>query len=118
MVLSATLQAIDNLENLFDEMLRVGKRCVLSFANFAFRDLRQMYSQQGRAPKMEGEYQYEWFNTPNRRFPSIADVEDFLAYKGATIHRSTYLDTGLGIVVAAEADPNLNADTAILVFSR
>jgi homoserine O-acetyltransferase len=117
-VLSATLQAIDNLENLFDEMLRVGKRCVLSFANFAFRDLRQMYSQQGRAPKMEGEYQYEWFNTPNRRFPSIADVEDFLAYKGATIHRSTYLDTRAGIVVAAEADPNLNADTAILVFSR
>jgi homoserine O-acetyltransferase len=117
-VLSATLQAIDNLENLLDEMLRVGKRCVLSFANFAFRDLRRMYVDQGRAPKMEGEYQYEWFNTPNRRFPSIADVKDLLAYKGATIHRSTYLDTQAGTVVAPESDPNLNADTAILVFSR
>jgi homoserine O-acetyltransferase len=117
-VLSATLQAVENLDKLFDEMLRVGKRCVLSFANFAYRDLRRMYYQQGRAPKMEGEYQYEWFNTPNRRFPSIADVEDFLAHKGATIHRSIYLDTHAGIVVAPESDPNLNADTAILVFSR
>jgi len=117
-VLSATLQAVENLDRLVDEMLRVGKKCVVSFANFAFRDLRRMYAQRGRAPKMKGEYQYDWFNTPNRRYPSIADVEDFLAYKKATIHRSIYLDTQAGTVVAPESDPNLNADTAILVFSR
>ena len=117
-VLSATLQAIDNLENLFDEMFRVGKRCVLSFANFGFLDLRLMFAEQGRAPKMEGEYQYEWFNTPNRRFPSIADVKDLLSFKNAKVHKAIYLDTRAGKQVAAEDNPNLNADTAILVVSR
>jgi homoserine O-acetyltransferase/O-succinyltransferase len=117
-VLSATLPAIENLENLFDEMFRIGKRCVLSFANFGFRDLRRMFTEQGRAPKMEGEYKYDWFNTPNCRFPSIADVEDLLTIKQATVHKAIYLDTLAGKQIAPEDDPNLNADTAILVFSR
>ncbi len=117
-VLSATLQAIGRIDVLFDEMLRVGRRCVVSFANFAYRDLRQMYAEHGRSPKAQGEYSYDWYDTPNRRFPSIADVEDLLTAKGATIHRGIYLDTQAGKVIAEDDDPNLNADTAVLVISR
>ncbi len=116
-VLSATLQVIERIDLLFDEMLRVGRRCVLSFANFAFRDLRQMYAQQGRSPKAAGEYRYEWYNTPNRRFPSIADVQELLARKGAAIHHQDYLDTTRGVTVEPAA-ANLDADIAILVISR
>jgi len=116
-VLSATLQVIERIDLLFDEMLRVGRRCVLSFANFAFRDLRRMFAEQGRSPKGVGEYSYEWYNTPNRRFPSIADVLDLLQRKGAVIHHAEYLDTTRGEAVAP-ADANLDADTAILVISR
>jgi len=94
-VLSATLQAVENIDVLFDEMLRVGK-----------------------SPRAVGQYDYQWFNTPNRRFPSIADVQDLCQIKGATIHQAVYLDNNAGIEIAAEDDPNLNADTAILVFSR
>ncbi|GAB4189634.1 MAG: homoserine O-acetyltransferase [Phycisphaeraceae bacterium] len=117
-VLSATLQAIENIGWLFDEMLRVGNRCIVSFANFAYRDLRRMYAEEGRSPKAEGEYCYEWYDTPNRRFPSIADVHDLLNAKGATIHTAIYLNTHEGRIVPDEDDPNLNADTAILVMSR
>ena len=117
-MLSATLQVISRTDLLLDEMLRVGKRCILSFANFAFRDLRHMYAEQGRSPKATGEYHYEWYNTPNRRFPSIADMHELLAAKGATIHRAIYLDTTSGMQVDEADDPNLNADTAILVISR
>ena len=38
--------------------------------------------------------------------------------KGATIHRGIYLDTQAGQVIAEDDDPNLNADTAVLVISR
>ncbi len=117
-VLSATLQAVGRIDVLFDEMLRVGKRCVVSFANFAYRDLREMYAEHGRSPKAKGEYRYDWYDTPNRRFPSIADVQDLLTAKGATIHQGIYLDTQAGKVIAADDDPNLNADTAVLVISR
>ncbi len=117
-VLSATLQAIGRIDVLFDEMLRVGRRCVVSFANFAYRELREMYAEHGRSPKAKGEYHYDWYDTPNRRFPSIADVQELLANKGATIHRGIYLDTQAGKVIAEDDDPNLNADTAVLVVSR
>lgn len=117
-VLSATLQVIERIDLLFDEMLRVGRRCVLSFANFAHRDLRRMYAEEGRSPKAAGEYRYEWYNTPNRRFPSIADVLDLLKTKRATIHDATYLDTTRAVRIDESNDPNLNADTAILVISR
>lgn len=117
-VLSATLQAVDNIGVLFDEMLRVGRRCIISFANFAYRDMRRMIAEEGRSPKAEGQYRYEWYDTPNRRFPSIADVQDLLTNKGATIHTGIYLNTHEGVTIAEDNDPNLNADTAILVVSR
>jgi len=116
--LSATLQAVENIGGLIEEMLRVGKRCVISFSNFAYRDLRKMIAEEGRSPKAEGEYSYEWYDTPNRRFPSIADMQDLLDDKGATVHTAVYLNTHEGVAVADTDDPNLNADTAVLVVSR
>jgi homoserine O-acetyltransferase len=117
-VLSATLQAVGRIDVLFDEMLRVGRRCVVSFANFAYRELREMYAEHGRSPKATGQYHYDWYDTPNRRFPSIADVQDLLTAKGATIHQGIYFDTQSGKTIAGDNDPNLNADTAVLVISR
>lgn len=119
-VLSATLQAVENVETLFDEMLRVGRRVVLSFPNFAYRALREDYVQRGRSPKAPGEYDHEWYNTPNRRFPSIADVQDLCAAKGATIHEAVYLDsqTDRRIPPPPKGEPNQDADTAVLVISR
>ncbi len=124
-VMSATLQAIEHVETLLDETLRVGRQVILSFPNFAHQELREMFVREGRSPKASNRsscgssYGYEWYNTPNRRFPSIADVEDFCRAKGVTIHRAIYLDTGdteYGREITD--DPNLNADTAILVISR
>ncbi len=120
-VLSATLQIIENVAGLLDEMTRVGQRVVVSFSNFAFRDFRKMFAEQGRSPKAEaggGSYGYEWHDTPNRRFPSIADFEDFCTQRGLAIHRASYLDTTTGAVVEADDDPNLNADLAIVEVSR
>ena len=98
-------------------MLRVGKRVIVSFPNFAYKALREDYVTRGRSPRAAGQYDYEWFNTPNRRFPSIADVEDLCRIKNATIHQSVFLDSNVGVEIAPDDDPNLNADTAILVFS-
>ena len=119
-VLSATLQAVENVETLFDEMLRVGRRVLISFPNFAYRRLREDYVSRGRSPKAPGGYEHEWYNTPNRRFPSIADVQDLCAAKSATIHRAIYLDseTGEPVPPPPEGDPNLDADTAVLLISR
>jgi homoserine O-acetyltransferase len=115
-VLSQTLQSVGNTEVVVDEMLRVGGSCIVSFPNFAYHRLRRMLYEEGRSPRAEGAYHFEWYNTPNRRFPSIADVEEFCAGKGIRTHRKLYLDSATGRSITD--DPNLNADVAIFVLSR
>jgi len=115
-VLSQTLQTITDTERIIEEMLRVGRHCIVSFPNFAYHRMRKMLAEEGRSPKAGGLYQYEWYNTPNRRFPSITDFEDFCGRKNIHIHREVYLDTENQRQVTD--NPNLNADVAIFVLSR
>lgn len=115
-VLSQTLQSIVNTERIVDETLRVGGQVIVSFPNFAYHKLRRMLAEEGRSPKSEGPYSFEWYNTPNRRFPSIADFEAFCRAKGIRMDRQVYLDSEAGRWVTD--DPNRNADVAIAVLSR
>ena len=116
-VLSATLQTLEDVEMVIGEMVRVGKRAVVSFPNFGHRELREYFSREGKSPKAPGEYHHEWYNTPNRRFPSIADFDDFLAAKGYRKHLAYFLDSTRNQRIEDDQDPNLHADTAVYVIS-
>jgi homoserine O-acetyltransferase len=115
-VLSRTLQAVKDVEGLLENILRVGRQCILSFPNFAYHKLRKMLMEQGRAPESPGVLQYKWYNTPNRRFFTVADFEAFCESRNIHIHRIIGLDTEAGFEVVDH--PNLNADLAIFVISR
>jgi homoserine O-acetyltransferase len=115
-VLSQALQGIKNVEGVMDHILRVGRQCIVSFPNMAYVKLRRMLAEQGRAPKTAGLLRFEWYNSPNIRFLSIADFEDFCAAKRIRVHRRIALNTEQGTEV--RDDPNLNADIAIFVISR
>ena len=109
---------IMEVERLLDDALRVGKRAIVSFTNFAHRTLREMFGIQGRAPKAPGQYSYEWYNTPNRRFPSIRDMLDLCEKMGVTVEEARYYDDTKNRVITDEEDPNLAAETALLVLSK
>jgi homoserine O-acetyltransferase len=115
-VLSQTLQAVYDVESVLAEMLRVGRTCLVSIPNFGYHRLRRMLAEEGRAPKSGGVLRYEWYNTPNIRFFTIADFEDFCRQKHIRVHRRIALDTEAGSEVFD--DPNRNADLAIFVISR
>jgi homoserine O-acetyltransferase len=115
-LLSRTLQAVFDVEGVILEMLRVGRTCIISIPNFAYRPLRRMLAEEGRAPKSGGVLRYEWYNTPNIRFFTIADFEDFCRAKNISVHRQIALDTEAGTEVSD--DPNTNADLAIFVIGR
>jgi homoserine O-acetyltransferase/O-succinyltransferase len=115
-VLSQTLQTIADTEGVLREMLRVGRRCIVSFPNFAYRKMRKMLFEQGRSPKTPGNFGYEWYNSPNRRFPSIVDFQEFCQSRGIHIDREIFLDTETDARV--ETDANLNADVAIFLLTR
>jgi homoserine O-acetyltransferase len=115
-LLSRTLQAVYDVEGVLTEMLRVGSTCIVSIPNFAYHPLRRMLAEEGRAPKSGGVLPYEWYNTPNIRFFTIADFEEFCRTKGIRVHKRIALDTEAGKEVFE--DPNRNADLAIFVIGR
>lgn len=117
-VLSETLQVVANIQSLLSEMLRVGKQAIVGFSNFAHKALREDFVLRGRSPRSAGLYEHAWFDTPNRRFPSIADVLDLCGSLDARVDEAIYLDTQGKRRVKYAEDPNLNADFAILVLSR
>jgi homoserine O-acetyltransferase/O-succinyltransferase len=115
-VLSHTLQAVRDVERLIADMLRVGRRSIVSFPNFAYHKLRKMLSEQGKSPMSPGLLRHAWYNTPNIRFFSIADFEEFCRERGIRVHKRIALDTEEDRVVTEDA--NLLADMAIFVISR
>lgn len=115
-VLSHTLQAVRDVERLISDMLRVGKRSIVSFPNFAYYKLRKMLYEEGRSPMSSGLLRHQWYNTPNIRFFTIADFEEFCRERGIRIHERIALDTEEGKLIDEEA--NLFADMAIFVISR
>ena len=115
-LLSQTLQSIVDVTGVLDELVRVGRRGIVSFPNFAHAPMREMFMREGRLPREEGLYAYEWHDTPNRRFPSIRDFEELCAKRGIRILESIFFDSRTG--QETPDDPNLNADIAVVALSR
>ena len=116
MLHSRQLHLHRDVERLVVDMLRVGRRSIVSFPNFAYYKLRKMLNVQGRSPLSSGLLRHEWYNTPNIRFFSIADFEEFCRERQVHIHERIALDTEEGRVVGE--DVNLLADMAIFVISK
>jgi homoserine O-acetyltransferase len=115
-LLSQTLQSIVDVAGVLDEIVRIADRGIVSFPNFAHAPMREMFMREGRLPKEEGLYAYDWHDTPNRRFPSILDFEELCAKRGIRIEEAVYVDSRSGETVTD--DPNLNADIAVVAISR
>jgi homoserine O-acetyltransferase/O-succinyltransferase len=112
-VLSKTLQSVSDVNFLLDEMLRVGKKAIVSFPNMGYRKYREQLAS-GSAPEID--QGASWFEMDTVRFLTIADFEAYCAERGVTIHQTVALDSVEGKLV--KEDPNLNADVAIMVLSR
>jgi homoserine O-acetyltransferase len=115
-VLSQTLQAVLDVERLVDDMLRVGRRAIVSFPNLGYRPLRAQLAEEGRAPRILPLQGHQWYNTPDLRFLTIADFEHFCREHAIEVHQRIALDTAAHQQV--DDDPNLNADVAVFVISR
>ena len=95
------------------DVLRVGRRGIVSFPNLGYHEFRRQLADEGRAPRIGG---LRWHETPNLRFLSIADFEEFCAAEGIHIEARVALDTQSDAHVAD--NPNGNADLAIAVLRR
>ncbi len=75
-ILSQTLQVTKKPYLVLKEMLRVGKKCIVSFPNFGYYRIRFYLLLKGRMPKVKF-LPYEWYDTPNIHHLTIKDFYDF-----------------------------------------
>jgi homoserine O-acetyltransferase/O-succinyltransferase len=114
--LSQTLQTIIDVRRVVNEILRVGRRAIVSFPNLGYHQLRRQLADEGRAPLVSLGGGSRWYDTMNVRFLTITDFDEFCRDEGIHIHDRVFLDTQARHRVTD--DPNLNADLAIVVLSR
>jgi len=115
-VLSQTLQTVMDVERVIGEMLRVGRRGIVSFPNLGYEKFRRQLADEGHAPQVGSEEGHRWYNTPNVRFLTLTDFEHFCAEQGVTIDQCVALDTAAGARITD--NPHTRADVAIAVLSR
>lgn len=89
-ILNQTLQSTEKPAYVIDEMLRVGKKAVVSFPNFAYWKVRFYLFFFGKMPKSKT-LPYEWFDTPNIHLLTINDFFDFCKKRKITILKSIYI---------------------------
>ncbi len=91
-ILSQTLQEIYSPKELINNILRIGKKCIVSFPNFSHWDNRLQLMFKGYAP-VSLQLPYEWYNTPNIRVITIKDFRRFAKQMGLTIYREVAIYT-------------------------
>jgi methionine biosynthesis protein MetW len=71
-LLSQTLQATHRPRVVLEEMLRIGRKAIVSFPNFAHWRVRLLLGFTGRMPVTRN-LPYSWYDTPNIHFCTIRD---------------------------------------------
>lgn len=92
-VLNQTLQSVEKPEFVMDEMLRIGKKVIVSFPNFAYWRVRFDLLFNGKMPKTKN-LPFEWHNTPNIHLLTLKDFYEFSEIKNIKILKSIYLTRG------------------------
>jgi methionine biosynthesis protein MetW len=115
-ILTNTIQVLHRPLFLIREMARVGKRCIVSFPNFAHLPVRWQLFSQGRMPKT-GKLPQEWYETLNIHLTTIFDFREFCRKAGLNILQEVPLRTSApGRPSVVRFLPNLRADSAIFVL--
>ena len=90
-VLSQTLQAFLNPEIVINELLRVGKRAIVTIPNFGFWKVRLYLLFKGTMPVTKT-LPDEWYNTPNLHMCTIKDFVKFSKTMNFKIFKSIALN--------------------------
>jgi len=116
-ILNKTLQSTHNPEFVMQEMLRVGKKCVVSFPNFAYWRVRCHLFFKGKMPK-SNILPFEWYDTPNIHLLTVSDFFEFAKKRNIKILKSIYTTRAkVKKFPLTRFLPNLLAEEVIFVVS-
>lgn len=117
-VLSQTLQAMNNPRVVLEQLLRIGRRAIISFPNFAHWRVRYQVAINGCMP-VSATLPYQWYETPNIHFCTIKDFVILCKELGITVERSVSLDSNGSAVRQVNLAPflsNLFGEQAVFLL--
>ena len=85
-ILSQTLQAFYNPEQVLNDLLRVGKSAIVSIPNFGYWKVRTSLLLFGKMPVTKT-LPNSWYNTPNLHMCTIKDLFNFCLDKNIKINK-------------------------------
>jgi methionine biosynthesis protein MetW len=117
-ILSQTIQAVRAPRDVLAQLLRIGRRTIVSFPNFGHWRIRLALLFDGRMPQTAA-LRYRWYETPNIHLCTIADFVALVRDSDARIEEAFALG-GSGRTRRMRAHswgPNLFAEGAIFLLA-
>ena len=118
-ILSQTLQATHHPRRVVEEMLRIGRKAIVSFPNFGHWRVRTLIGLYGRMPVTKN-LPYSWYDTPNIHFCTIRDFIGLCREIDAKVDKASVLN-GVGQPIAFNAPLwfwNLFGQQAVFLLRR
>jgi methionine biosynthesis protein MetW len=118
-ILSQTIQATRRPRFVLEELLRIGKRTIVSFPNFGHWRVRTSLAVRGRMPVTKA-LGHAWHDTPNIHLCTIADFLALATDVGARIEQAFALHGSQRTKTMRPAawGPNLFAQGAIFLLAK
>lgn len=111
-IMTLALQVMNEPDKVLEEMLRIGKECIVTFPNFAHWKARWHLLAKGRMP-VSDLLPYQWYNTPNIHFCTVKDFEELCRERGITVLDSRVVATNAFEQQLTRWHRNLFGETAI-----
>ncbi|MFT6388544.1 MAG: methionine biosynthesis protein MetW [Cellvibrionaceae bacterium] len=116
-IMTLAIQAMQRPDRVLDEMLRIGKKCIITFPNFGHWKARWHLALNGRMP-VSDLLPYQWYDTPNIHFCTVKDFENLCLEKNITVLNRDMVSGGLFGKQLSQHHPNLFSETAIYHLTR
>ena len=119
-ILGQTLQATRQPHNVLKNLVRIGKRAIVSFPNFGYWRVRASLMFFGKMPQTKT-LSYNWYDTPNIHFCTITDFINLCDSLGIMIEQGFALDrVGLTRKIGASGMmyANLRGEQAIFLLKK
>lgn len=112
-ILNQTIQETRRPGEIIIECMRIGKKVIIVFPNFANWQIRWMILFKGATPVTDL-LPYRWFDTPNLHFLSVTDFIDFCKLKNITIEDRAFFSNQKKVVF----QPNYFSKLALFIITE
>ncbi len=116
-IMTYSLQVMRRPDQLIDEMLRVGKECIVTFPNFGNIRTRSYLMLRGRMPVTK-QLSHQWYDTPNIHFCTVRDFDALCREKGIRILHREVVTQRFPDKQLKGLWPNLFGETAIYHLAK